>query len=585
MDLLDVNKIFIRCPRTLRWRHFEKPSEVFTARNLNEVGPLISKVEKLANERESYAVGFVSYEASSAFNPDMVTCDGSKFPLACFALFNDYVMLSELSQSTKKEAPIWNGSLDIGNYIQDIASIKKLIERGDIYQINYTTQFNTNLKQPMDFFCDLVTDEPYACYIDTNQFQILSASPELFFRLDGDEILTRPMKGTAPRFDSLKLDNESREQLFRSKKNRAENLMITDMMRNDLSKISKLGSVTVSDSFKVEKFSTVWQMTSTVSARTSASLLEIFTAMFPCASITGAPKNKSMEYIKDFEKRARNIYTGTIGLIEPKRKAIFSVAIRTAVRYAESGETVYGSGGGIIWDSKPVLEFKEVKYKTRILKSVKLNDDFHLFETMRFHCKTGISLFAGHIKRLEYAANYFGICFSAKAAKEFVETEIKAQEIDFDARIKLTLDTNGKLNLDYSEITEPFKTNQLVQFVATPVTSSNIFLYYKSNKRDVYDKARGEVPLLVEPVLFNEDSEVTETNISNIVYQKGGELFTPPVKCGLLPGIMRAYLLENKIIKERSIMKNELLEVDRLFLINSLRGWRNANFLKSSVTE
>ena len=216
---------------------------------------------------------------------------------------------------------------------------------------------------------------------------------------------------------------------------------------------------------------------------------------------------------------------------------------------------------------------------------MKLNDDFHLFETMRFHCKTGISLFAGHIKRLEYAANYFGIGFSAKVAKEFVETEIKAQEIDFDARIKLTLDTNGKLNLDYSEITEPFKTNQLVQFVATPVTSSNIFLYYKSNKRDVYDKARGEVPLLVEPVLFNEDSEVTETNISNIVYQKGGELFTPPVKCGLLPGIMRAYLLENKIIKERSIMKNELLEVDRLFLINSLRGWRNANFLKSSVTE
>ena len=585
MELLDVNKIFIRCPKTLQWRYFEKPTEVLVARNLSEVEALVNRVEKLVNEKKWYAVGFVSYEASPAFNSDMITSNNSRFPLACFALFDDYLMVDQVDSYTIKETPLWRSSISVGNYMQNISSIKKLIERGDIYQINYTTQFKTNLENPKDFFCHFVTDEPYACYIETNQFQILSASPELFFELDGEKIQTRPMKGTAPRFDSLKLDNESRDQLLRSKKNKAENLMITDMMRNDLSKIAELGSVIVSDPFKVEKFSTVWQMTSTVSARTGASLLEILAAMFPCASITGAPKNKSMEYIKDFEKRTRDLYTGTIGMIEPGRKAVFSVAIRTAIRDAESGETVYGSGGGIVWDSKPVLEFKEVSYKARILKSVKLNDDFYLFETMRLHSKTGITLLTKHIMRLERAADYFGISFSEIATREFVENKIKALETDFDTRIKLTLDANGKLDLYYSPISKPFQTNQLVQFASTPVSANNIFLYHKSNIREVYDAAQREMPPLVEPILFNQESEVTETNISNIVYQKDGELFTPPVRCGLLPGIMRSHLLENKIIKERVIIKNDLLKVDRLFLINSLRGWRNAHFSKSSVTE
>ena len=585
MESLNIHKILFRCHETFKWKHFLNPVEVLVARHISQVCDLIYKVEKLVNERNLYAVGFISYEASSAFNPKMITCEPSRFPLVCFALFENYKIIEQLSKPLSIEKSTWRKSLNLEKYIKNVVEIKNRIELGDIYQINYTTQFKTMLDRPEDFFNSFVSDEPYACYMDTDEFQILSASPELFFELDGEDIKTRPMKGTAPRYDSLKLDEDSRDQLLSSKKNRAENLMITDMMRNDLSKIATLGSVSVDDAFRIEKYSTVWQMTSTVKAKTCASVLEIFNALFPCSSITGAPKLKSMEYIKHFEKRPRDIYTGAVGIIQPNRKAVFSVGIRTALRNTISKETAYGSGGGIVWDSKPIPEFKELGYKTRILGKVETDEVFYLFETMRLHHPVGILMLARHLERMERAANYFGINFSEKIVLAFIENELKCQKVNFDARLRLTLNIFGKFNLQCFRINEPFESNQLVQFVSTAVDRNDIFLYHKTNFRGVYDRAQSEVPPLVEPILFNQESEVTETNISNIVFEENGDFFTPPVECGLLSGIMRTELLHNNVIKERTITKNELLEVDKVYLINALRGWRNARFLKSSVTE
>ena len=559
--------------------------EVLVTWHVDQVCDLICKVEKLVNDKNLYAVGFVSYEASSAFNPKMITCEPSQFPLVCFAIFENYEILEQLGRPISTEKSTWRKSLSLEKYIQNIVEIRNRIESGDIYQINYTTQFTAKLNRPEDFFKNFVSNEPYACFIDTDAFQILSASPELFFELDGEDIMTRPMKGTAPRYDSIKLDEDSRNQLSRSTKNRAENLMITDMMRNDLSKIAMLGSVSVEDAFRIEKYSTVWQMTSTVKAKTCASVLEIFNALFPCSSITGAPKLKSMEYIKRFEEKPRAIYTGAIGIIQPNRKAVFSVGIRTALRNVFNSETVYGSGGGIVWDSKPIPEFKELGYKTRVLGKVETDEVFYLFETMRLRHSVGILMLERHLQRIEKAANYFGINYSKKKALAFIETELKSQKVNFDARLKLTLNVFGKFNLQCFRIDEPFESNQLVQFVATPVNKNNIFLYHKTNFRGVYDRAQSEVPPLVEPILFNQESEVTETNISNIVFEVNGDLFTPPVECGLLSGIMRTELLQNNAIKERTITKSELLEVDKVYLINALRGWRNAHFSKSSVTE
>ncbi len=585
MESLNIRKILFRCPETLKWRHFQHPVDVLVARRFGQVRELINRVEKLVNEKDLHAVGFVSYEASQGFNSKMKTCKPSQIPLVCFALFENYKIFDQLGEPSTNEKLNWKISLNLEEYIQNIVEIRKRIESGDIYQINYTTQFKAMLDRPEDFFKNIVSDEPYACFIDTNEFQILSASPELFFELDGKDIKTKPMKGTAPRYDSLQLDENSRNNLLRSEKNRAENLMITDMMRNDLSKIAVLGSVSVDDAFRVEKYSTVWQMTSTVKAKTYASVLEIFDALFPCASITGAPKLKSMEYIKHFENKPRGVYTGAIGIIQPNRKAMFSVGIRTAVSDLESRKTAYGSGGGIIWDSRPIPEFKELGYKTRIIGKVTIDESFYIFETMRLQHSVGILMLAKHLKRMEVAANYFGVNYSEKRALSFIEAELKSRKVNFDARLKLTLDAFGKFNLQSFAIERPFDPSQLVQFVSTPVDRNNIFLYHKTNFRRVYDKAQDEVPAQVEPILFNQESEVTETSISNIVFEKNGELFTPPVKSGLLPGIMRTQLIENNVIKEKTITKNELIKADKVYLINALRGWRNARFLKSSVIE
>ena len=585
MESVNIRKIHFRCPETLKWRHFQNPVDVLVTRHIGQVRDLIYKVEKLVNEKNLHAVGFVSYEASPGFNSKMKTCKPSRIPLVCFALFEGYKIFDQLSKPSMTEKSIWKTPLNLEEYIQNIVEIRKRIESGDIYQINYTTQFKAMLNRPEDFFKNIVSDEPYACFMDTDEFQILSASPELFFELDGTDIKTRPMKGTAPRYDSLQLDEDSRNKLLRSIKNRAENLMITDMMRNDLSKIALLGSVSVDDAFRVEKYSTVWQMTSTVKAKTEASVLEIFDALFPCSSITGAPKLKSMEYIKYFENKPRGVYTGAIGIIQPNRKAVFSVGIRTAVRDLESRKTVYGSGGGIVWDSRPIPEFKELGYKTRILGKVAIDESFYIFETMKLQHPKGILMLAKHLKRMEMAANYFGINYSEKIALSFIEAELKSRNVNFDARLKLTLDTFGKFNLLCSAIERPFEPSQLVQFASTPVDRNNIFLYHKTNFRQVYDRAQDEVPAQVEPILFNQESEVTETNISNIVFEKNGELFTPPVTCGLLPGIMRTQLIQNNVIKEKIITKSELIKVDKVYLINALRGWRNARFSKSSVIE
>ncbi|MEC8148419.1 MAG: chorismate-binding protein [Pseudomonadota bacterium] len=585
MKSLDIRNILLRCPKTLLWHRYRQPVTVFVARNLNEVCDVVSNVEKTVNDYNLHAVGFVSYEASPAFNSDMIVCEAKGFPFACFALFDKYEIVGQVRSSSATEKPFWSCAISLQDYMKKVIAIKELIESGDIYQINYTTQFRAEIDDFEQFFYDFVSDEPYACFIDTSEFQVLSASPELFFELEENVIRSKPMKGTAPRFDSLKLDNESRDQLAESEKNKAENLMITDMMRNDLSKIAKLGSVSVRNAFQVEKYSTVWQMTSTIEAYTKASLLEIFRALFPCSSITGAPKNKSMEYIKFFEKKPRGIYTGAIGIIRPNRKAVFSVAIRTALRDQATGGTVYGSGGGIVWDSKPVPEFKEVNYKTRILKTVRNDHNFHLFETMQLQHKLGIKFLNRHLKRLEMAANFFGINFSKKKVLEFLEAEIISQGIEYDARLKLALDIYGKFSLFCSKIKKPFEKDQVVQFAVTPVDKKDIYLYYKTNFRDNYDRAQSEVPSDIEPILFNQDFQVTETNISNIVYEKDGELFTPPVECGLLPGVLRDKLLEDSTIREKAITKNDLLKVNNLFLINSLRGWRNARFLKNPVIE
>ena len=254
---------------------------------------------------------------------------------------------------------------------------------GNTYQINYTLRnFTENLTDPYQFFLARASNAPYAAYIETKDHTIISASPELFFSLDGDKLESKPMKGTSMRGKTQQEDLDLRIELKQSEKNLAENIMITDMLRNDMGRISLPGSVEVSAICDVEQYPTVWQMTSTVRSKTEVNIEEIIAALFPCASVTGAPKISSMEIISKIEDTPREIYTGAIGFIAPNRQAQFSVPIRTVLLDKKTNEASYGTGGGIVWDSDFLAEFEECMAKAKVLTTTNTNSNFELFETM-----------------------------------------------------------------------------------------------------------------------------------------------------------------------------------------------------------
>jgi len=316
------------------WLVFTNPKEVLLARTPADVLDVMIEVERRVNQGSLFAAGFLSYEAASGFDPAYVTNRDHCLPLVCFGLFSDVDECETVlgPDGTSNSSSPWQMSISRAQYVDSLSTIKRQIELGNTYQINYTVrQRAANISNPWELFLTTASDAPYAAYIECQDHAIVSASPELFFQLRDEHLICKPMKGTAPRGLTSAEDLALRQEFHESRKNHAENVMITDMVRNDLGRIAKPGTVNVPKLFEIEKYPTVWQMTSTVSARTNASISDIFTALFPSASVTGAPKVSSMEIIGDLEDTPREIYTGAIGFIGPNRQAQFSVAIRTAL--------------------------------------------------------------------------------------------------------------------------------------------------------------------------------------------------------------------------------------------------------------
>ncbi|HEX5807598.1 MAG TPA: chorismate-binding protein, partial [Anaerolineales bacterium] len=387
-------------------------------------------------------------------------------------------------------------------------------------------------------------------------------------------ITCRPMKGTTQRGRTAAEDHQRAEWLRRSPKNLAENVMIVDMVRNDLGRIAEIGTVRVPELFRTERYPTLWQMTSTVTARTSASIAEIFTALFPCASITGAPKVSTMQIIAELETTPRGIYTGSIGYISPERKAKFNVAIRTAAIDPESQTVEYGVGGGIVWDSTSRDEYDEALLKARVL--MEPPPAFSLIETMLWTPEEGFFLGEKHLRRLLDSADYFDIPMRREILQSYLAAiSSRYHSAHEPQRVRILLDQAGYLDFE----SRPFERVESDKPLAVclskqPVDSGNVFLYHKTTQRSVYERSREGCEGYEDILLYNERGELTEFTIGNLVAELEGQLVTPPVSCGLLPGIFRASLLETAQVMEQVIPVERLSDCTRIFRVNSVRRWQ-----------
>ena len=542
--------------------------------------PTLERLERLVNTEHLTAAGFVSYEAASGFDAALSTQDETQLPLVCFGLFAEVTECKPPVASATPGTPSWQLDTEHHEYLADIAEIRDLIAAGEVYQINHTVRLHNSVADPWQHFCHIAADAPYAAFIETDEFAVASASPELFFRLQGNDLQSRPMKGTESRRTNPQADKQTSDWLAGSQKNRAENLMITDMVRNDLGKIAVAGSVDVSGLFKVEEYPTVWQMTSTVHAQTKASVVEIFRTLFPAASITGAPKRAAMGHIARLEKTPRGIYTGAIGYLAPNRHAQFSIAIRTSAVNKSAGTAQYGAGGGIVWDSTAVQEHTEMLAKTRILGVVTSQASIELFETLLWTPGVGFSRLERHLWRLGQSAQFFGIPMDAEYARSALDLAL-AGALERAMRVRLSLNVQGEFRVELNELPEASSLQQVqsIRLATNAVDSSDLYLKHKTSYRTGYDQAAAEVPDGIEPILFNERGEITESNIANVVYRLGSDWFTPPVSCGLLPGTLREELLELGKLTPRVLHIAELESVQELALINGLRGWRQAGWV------
>ena len=571
------------------WLSFKNPVEVLTARTSDEVFQCLKKIERSG----LWAAGFVSYEAAGAFDDALKTHPSGNLPLLQFGLFEnvEQTFLSAHSgKEGRRECPPhyqlgeWIPSVTRDEYSEAIASIKERIAAGDTYQVNYTFRLNAGFSgEPYAFFCDLTAAQQgeYGAFIETDDFAICSASPELFFELKDGVITSKPMKGTLPRALTFSNDYQYAETLKNSAKDRAENIMIVDMIRNDIGRVAESGSVETLSRFDVEKYPTVWQMTSTVqgeikprmNANGRENLLEIMKALFPCASITGAPKAKTMELICGLEKGPRGMYTGAIGFIAPNGNAQFNVAIRTAV--IQNGRAEYGIGGGIVWDSDANSEYEEALSKAAIL--TKKMPPFELLETMLYE-DGEIFLLERHLKRLAESAEYFGFSASGRSAEggqylNEIRAELEALSFDQLMRIRLLLREDGFFSITHQNCHTCAGMENLA-IAKEPIDSGDVFLYHKTTNRAVYEKAKADFLNADDVLLFNERGEVTESCIANVVVELDGRKITPPVSCGLLPGTFRDELLAQGEIEEDVILLEDLKRAGRIWVINSVRKWQ-----------
>lgn len=532
-------------------------------------------VEQLTRDRGLHAVGFLTYEAGAAFGLPVST-DASGLPLACFGLFDPGQVRTVDGPETggAYELADVTPSIDRATFTTAFQRIREHLAAGDTYQANLTFALEGRFSgDPRGLFADLAAAQggEYSAYLDIGDLAICSASPELFFEFSGADVVARPMKGTARRGRTSAEDREVAGALRASAKEQAENVMIVDMVRNDLGRVAEVGSVRVPELFRLERFPTVWQLTSQVRARTVAPLDEVVAALHPCASVTGAPKYRTMELLAGLERSPRGIYTGAIGHIPPDGLARFSVAIRTAVVNKGQGTVSFGVGSGIVWDSDADAEYDECLLKGAVLG--KRAVPFELLETLLWTPATGYWLLERHLERLIDSADYFGVPVRSSDLRNVLEAEVAG--CTDGRRVRLLVDRAGTPRTE-SRPHVPWPEPVPLALAAEAVDRTDVFLHHKTTFRTAYDRARELRPGVHDVLLWNRAGELTESTLANVVIELDGRRVTPPVSSGLLAGTFRGELVEAGTVVEAVVTRADLARATGIWLINSVQGWRRA---------
>ena len=599
--MADRFEAVLRTPFGGPWRHLTSPVRVVSTHAVVGVRTALAEVEAAVHSG-LYAAGFVTYEASAAFGLPATVQHGPRcnmeqngLPLVCFGLFDaeSIETLAQLPQGGAAELGEWQPSIDHAAYLRAITAIKARIEAGDTYQINFTFRLNAPFRgEPAALMRDLYAAQAgrWSAFVDIGTHAICSASPELFVLGEDGRLECHPMKGTAARGWWPAQDAQRGKQLQLSEKNRAENVMIVDMVRNDLGRIATVGSVRAVSLFDVERYPLQWQMTSRVVAEApGAGLSAIFESMFPSGSITGAPKHSAMSIIGELESTPRGIYTGAIGYLSPHGRWHFNVAIRTVLIDRTLNTAEFGVGSGIVWDSVDRDEYDECLIKARMvhvqssafgaqpsavpIPSYIAGDapDFRLLETLRWTHESGLVLLERHLARMHASAECFGFTHGVQELRALLN-EATADLVN-PARVRLLLEHDGTVVCEAADL-EPLPERSLrAALAADPVDPHDVVLFHKTTRRTTYERARASRPDAEAVILWNTLGEVTEGTDFNLVVEIDGARVTPPVECGLLPGTFRAQLLDDGEISERRITVDELCAAGRGWLINSVRGW------------
>jgi para-aminobenzoate synthetase / 4-amino-4-deoxychorismate lyase len=572
----------MRDARSGLWLCFTDPVRVVTAMFPDEVIPALREVEKATGEG-FYAAGYVAYEAAPAFDPTLATLPDPDFPPLWFALYPPPKAFAALPEPAAIPPLEWTSNLPECLYFEKINRIREYIRQGDTYQANFTYRLTApDCPDPWALFLAMAAaqEAPHGAYLDTGDWVVCSASPELFFERDGAQITSKPMKGTAPRGRWFAEDRARAEALRCSEKDRAENVMIVDMVRNDLGRVAETGSVAVPSLFDVERYPTVWQMVSTVTARTGASLGDVFRALFPPASITGAPKRRTMEILAELETSPRRVYTGAVGYVAPGGRCQFNVAIRTALINRASGMAEYGVGGGIVWDSSPGGEWEESRVKARVL--AKPRPQFDLLESLLWTPDDGYWLLDRHLERLRDSAVYFGYAVDIECVRESLLRHA-AQGLTCPSKVRLLCSRAGLARVESGPLGVAPDSRTPVPLATVPVDPENVFLHHKTTCREAYEEALRSRPGAADVLLVNTCGELTESTRANLVFERDGRLLTPPLDCGLLAGTLRAEMIARGELSEAVLPLDALPGCSRLFLANSVRGMWEIPFPKAPL--
>jgi len=572
---------------------FLRPTTIISISRPDDVPRLFAEIEKSLNDG-FFVAGYFGYECGCHFeNIGANVPLHPTMPLAWLGVYRAPLVFDHNAGIFEGEQPIIPASgqnqyslnkclLNVSepNYRDALDKIKNYISAGDTYQVNFTDKYTFDFEgSPIACFSALREKQKvaYSAFINAGGKHVLSFSPEIFFRIDSGTITTKPMKGTVRRGKYPAEDEALCQWLRHDEKNLSENLMIVDLLRNDVGRAAKTGSVEVKEMFAVEKYETLFQMTSTVQGtlRPGLSLYELFQCLFPSGSVTGAPKRRTMQIIRELEEKPRGVYTGAIGYITPARDAMFSVAIRTLVIDGAEGEM--GIGSGIVFDSDAREEYEECALKAEFLTQPVEN--FKLVESLLW--EGSYPLLSFHIDRLRESAAYFG--FTVDTDTVLRDLRLNQEQLSKASvyKVRLLLEPTGSILIENQFLSNTAMSGKIV-LSSVSTSSHDKFLFHKTTHRHLYESEHEKaLQQGFDDVIFcNERGEVTEGAISNVFVEQEGKLHTPPITCGLLPGVYRRHFLEKTpAASEKILSVRDLQTADSIFICNAVRGMRKVKFI------